>query len=119
MNFEFAKYTEVTDFAHEVNPEYKTGNYSRIFICPDVLDYWLVRVLEGYNEEYEKEEGCFVLEREKIGKSSRSENLTIRKLREILENDTFESWDIQEYHNIDELIEDIDGGFGILNLKEI
>lgn len=66
MEFEFAKYTEVTDYAFKVNPNYKNEGFIRFFICPDVWDFWFVRILEGYNEEYDEEEGSFILERNKI-----------------------------------------------------
>lgn len=36
MIFEFAKYTEITDYAFKVNPSYKDDGYVRFFICPDV-----------------------------------------------------------------------------------
>lgn len=32
MNFEFAKYTEITDFAFEINPNYKKEGFVRFFI---------------------------------------------------------------------------------------
>ena len=56
MEFDFAKYTEITDYAFKINPEYKKSGYIRLFICPDVWDFWFVRILQGYNEEYEKED---------------------------------------------------------------
>ena len=117
MKFEFAKYTEITDYAFKVRPDYKNDGYVRFFICPDVLDYWFVRILQGYNKDYEKDEGCFVLEQDKIAKHSKAENLGLSKVKEIILDDCGESWDIEERYDIDELIEMLDGGFGILNLK--
>jgi hypothetical protein len=54
MNFEFAKYTEITDYAMKHNPDYKASGYERIFICPDVWDFWLVRILKGYRNDEEE-----------------------------------------------------------------
>lgn len=118
MEFEFGKYTEVTELAHEVNPEYKSSSYSRIFLCTDTHDFWLARILVGFNEEYEKEEGSFVLERDKISKDYKAEILTKSKAIELLENDSFENWDLQTSNDEDELIEMVDGGWGILNLMQ-
>jgi len=47
MKFEFVKATEITEIAM-TNPEYKKNGYLRVFICPDVLDIWLLRILRGY-----------------------------------------------------------------------
>jgi hypothetical protein len=120
MEFKFAKYTEITDLALEVNPEYKKAGYTRIFICPDVWDYWLVRILPNYNEEYEPEEGVHILERNKVEKLHRGEELTMRKLKAILIEDDFSNYDLETGHHIEDMITDmIDGGFGILNRKEV
>lgn len=117
MEFQFGKYTEITDFAFENNPEYKTGGYIRFFICPDVTDFWLVRIMKDMNAEYEQEKGTFLMEREMLAKDYRGEKLTVEKVREIVKNDTFENWDIQESDSLEELIGNIDDGFGILELK--
>lgn len=120
MKFEFAKYTEITDYAFGVNPEYKNAGYVRLFICPDVFDFWLVRILEGVNEEYEKEEGSYVLERNQIPMNTKGQKLTILKLRDILENDDFGNYDLIQGFDLEKLIDDnLDDGFGIINRKEI
>ena len=120
MNFEFAKFTEITDFAFEVNPDYRNENYIRFFICPDVHTFWFVRILKGYNKDYEKEEGCFLLERNNVEKNSKTENLTIGKVRKIIEEDDGSNWDVYQGMDVEELINDyLDEGFGILNRKEI
>lgn len=77
--FDFAKYTEVTDLA---------------FICQDVNDYWLVRILKGYNEDYEKDEDSSLMERDKIAKNHKSDRLTLSKTRAILKKDKFENWNV-------------------------
>lgn len=116
--FEFAKYTEITDLAFKLNPDYQTSGYIRIFICPDVNDYHLVRVLKGFNEEYEKDENSFLLERNKIEKDRKQDKLTLSKVRSILINDEFDNWDIFQFDSLKDAINELDGGFGILNLKE-
>lgn len=115
MEFEFAKFTEITDFAFEVNPNYKQEGYIRFFICPDVNDFWFIRVLKDVNEDYEKEEGIFLLERNNIGKA-KTDKLSVSKLRKIIQEDDGSNWDNKQYRTLDKLIEDLDGGYGILNL---
>jgi hypothetical protein len=117
MKFEFAKYTEITDYAFNINPEYKNNGYVRLFICPDVWDYWFVRILKDVNEEYEYEEGSFVLERNKIEMDRKGEKLSLTKLRRIIEEDDFSNWDIKQGFDLEELIDMLDDGFGIIDRK--
>ena len=117
MKFEFAKYTEITDYAFEVNPNYKNEGFVRFFICPDVTDFWFVRILANHNEDYAIEEGCFVLERNNIPKARREE-LTLAKVKKIILEDDGCNWDIQSGYDIENLIDMLDDGFGILNRKE-
>jgi hypothetical protein len=118
MIFEFGKYTEITDLAFEVNPEYKNEGYVRFFICPDVWDFWFVRILAGYNKDYEREEGSFLLERNKIEMDKKGQKLTISKVRQIISEDDASSWDIEQSDDINELIDTLDDSFGINNLKD-
>lgn len=118
LTFEFGKYTEITDLAFETNPNYKNEGYIRFFICPDVWDFWFVRILKDTNEEYETEEGCFLLERNKIEMSRKGENLTVSKVKQIILEDDGGNWDMMESHDLQELIKEIDGAFGIHNLKD-
>lgn len=118
MKFEFAKYTEVTDLALKLRPSYLEEGYTRFFICPDVWDYWYVRILKGYDEDYEEEEDSFILERNKIPKNGgRSENLSLKKLKEIILEDDLGNWDLKQGFDEESLIDLLDDGFGILNRK--
>lgn len=112
MKFEFAKYTEITTFAFKTDPEYKKEGYVRLFICPDTNNYWLVRILKGYNEDYDKEEGSFILERTMIDKD-RGEKLQLQKLRKIIQEDDRSNWDIKVSYDVEELIDMLDDGFGV------
>jgi len=118
MKFEFAKYTEITDLAFKVRPEYKGEGYIRFFICPDVHTFWFIRLLKGVNEHYETEEGSYLLERNNIDKDFKGEKLTIAKVKEIIENDCGDNWDFEQDFDLEELIDNLDDGFGILNRKE-
>lgn len=117
-NFSFGKYTEITDLALDQRPEYKKEGYIRFFICLDTWDFWFVKILQGYNVDYEHDEGSYILERDKIAKHRKSENLTLLKVKTIIDNDDYSNFDIQHSYDIDTLIKMIDGGFGINNLKE-
>ena len=123
MKFEFAKYTEVTDYAFKINPGYKNDGYVRFFICEDVWDFWFVRILKGYkyveDEGYVEDTDNYILERNKIEMDRKDQKLNLNKLRQIIEEDDFSNWDIEQSDDIDELIDMIDGGFGIHNLKEV
>lgn len=116
MTFEFAKYTEITDYVRERRPDMFDGGYTRFFICPDVNDFWLARILTNTNKRYNHEDGVFLMERNNISKSKR-ENLTMRRLAQIIDEDDGSCWDQEEAESEQECIEMIDGGWGILNLK--
>ena len=114
MKFEFAKYTEITNIYKKHSDSLHDGDgYIRFFICLDVNDFWLVRVIEGVNEDYEKEEGTYLLERNNIPKESKKQDLSLSKVIELIKEDDFSNWDIKQYSDLEELIEDIDGGFGL------
>ena len=114
MKFEFAKYTEITDLYKKYSTDLQEGDgYTRFFICLDVNDFWIVRVLEGFNAEYEKEEGTFLMERNNVQKESKKQDLSLSKVIELVKEDDFSNWDIIEYFDMTDLIDDLDGGFGL------
>lgn len=122
MEFKFANYTEITDYAFKVNPNYKNEGFVRFFICPDVWDFWFVRILKGY--ENDDEEGYienpenYILERNKIEMDRKGQKLTLAKVKQIIEEDDGSNWDLQQGYDIEDLIDMLDDGFGILNRKE-
>ncbi len=114
MKFEIGVFTDITEIYKKYTSSLQDGDgYIKFFICLDVKDIWLIRVIEGLNEEYSKEDGKFLLERNNIPKDFKSQNLTLSKVIEIIKNDDFSNWDVNEYDDLDLLIEDIDGGFGL------
>jgi hypothetical protein len=92
LQFEFGKYTEVTDYLKENFPE-KYKSYSRLFVCPDVRDAQFIRVMPGVNKDYQKEENSFLVEYEKIPNRYKGEEMTLPRLREIGSEDELECWD--------------------------
>lgn len=114
--FSFAKATEVTDLAFRVNSEYKTIGYSRIFIVPDVLDYHVLRVLPNVGDNYESVVGKFILEYNMVPKS-RTETPSIARISKILSEDEFDNWSYFVFDSIEEVLDRVDQGYGINNLK--
>lgn len=147
---EFAKYYNVTKVLEDMLKEddklfsYQEGNYQGLYICQDTHDFWVCRILEGYNEEFEQEEGSWLVERNKIDKYDLLEfiqqddedklEINTRGLRDdaidsfeakelikfvILYDDDkgLEGWDNTQCDSLDECIKVIDGGFGIIELS--
>lgn len=123
MNFEFAKYTEITDLAFEVSPQYKNDKYVRFFICPDVWDFWFVRILKGYENDdkkgYIENPNMYILERNNIAMDKKGQNLTLAKVKKIIEEDDGSNWDLQQGYDIEELIDMLDNGHGIINRQAV
>lgn len=116
LKFEFGKYTEVTEFAKEHGTF--ESCYTRFFVCTDTWDYWFIRLLVGYDEDYNPCEGAFLIERNNIPKDNKTDMITLAKLKEIVEEDDGSNYDYEPASTEEEALEMIDGGFGILNLVE-
>ena len=70
MKFEFAKYTYITELYKKHSSNLMEGDgYIKFFICLYTNDIWLARVIEGFNEHYEEEDGVYLLERNNIPKN--------------------------------------------------
>ena len=121
MDFRFGIYTEVTDLVFEMYPEYKYDGYERFFICPDTHDFWVIRILKGYGEDYEVKEGSFLLERNKIDRHQfAGRNVTVLQVRKVITLDREDggNWDYVSSDDIDNLINEyVDSGYGVLNIK--
>ena len=67
---EFAKYYNVSDIVDTMMEKkeidcYPTGEdkYKGVYVCEDSNDFWISRILKGYNEEYEKDDDMYLVER--------------------------------------------------------
>ena len=118
LKFEFPKYTEITDLAFAVNPQYKREKYSRFFVCDDVKTIWFIRVIPGMNEEYEEDSSKILVERVNIEKRNRIQ-LSVNKLIKIIEDDNGDNYDCRDYNNIEDVIESLSDIYGINNLKQV
>lgn len=70
---EFAKYYNVTDIVDTMIGKgeiycYPTGEdkFLGVYVCEDSNDFWISRILKGYNEEYEKDDNMYLVERNQI-----------------------------------------------------
>ena len=70
---EFAKYYNVSDIVDAMMEKkeidcYPTGEdkFLGVYVCEDSNDFWISRILKGYNEEYEKDDDMYLVERNKI-----------------------------------------------------
>lgn len=70
---EFAKYYNVSDIVDQmqVNEEidgYPSGvdKFKGVYVCMDTNDFWVSRILKGYNEDYSQAENKYLVERNRI-----------------------------------------------------
>lgn len=70
---EFAKYYNVSDIVDTMMEKkeidcYPTGEdkFLGVYVCEDSNDFWISRILKGYNEEYERDDNMYLVERNKI-----------------------------------------------------
>lgn len=73
MRIKFAKYYNATDLVNKMIKEDKLDCYkdcidsfTGIYICSDTNDFWIARINKNLNEDYNEEEGVFLIERNKI-----------------------------------------------------
>ena len=117
---EFAKYTEATTLANQLDTiDYYKGVHS-VWVCRDTHDYWIVKIHENLNEDYEKEEGTWLVERNKLPHYKRlAPSITTDIKRAIrLDLDDCGGWDSQEHDSLEDCLEAIDGGFGLVKESE-
>lgn len=112
MKFEFAKATDITEFAKKNFPE-MYGGCKKIFITTDVNDYHILRVIEGYGKDYEEEEGSFILEWQKIYKMKTDKISSLNRLKKILEQDDGGNWAYTVFSSFGDVMERVDGGYGV------
>lgn len=145
---EYAKYYNATNIAKEMfkNKElndYTEENLKGVFVCNDSNDFWICRLLEGYNDEYEKVDGLWLIERNKINKfdllsyieEKENKNFCVsnkRELHEVLsklnvkhiiktvikmdDNECLMNWDNKECLSYEECIEVLEDGNEILKI---
>lgn len=70
---EFAKYYDVSKVVDDMQEKeeidgYPTGDdrFKGVYVCMDTNDFWICRILKGYNEEYEQDENMYLVERNRF-----------------------------------------------------
>lgn len=143
---EFAKYYHVTKTMNKmINDDllysHKGSRIKEIYICRDTNDMWVARIYENLNSDFDYEEGCYLLEREKIdlyelidfigeiedtyyiitskylGNSfidDMDDKKMIRYVLQYCDENGLEGWDNREYSSMEDIVGDIDGGYGII-----
>ena len=115
MKLEFGKYTDVTNLAKEVNPDY-LGDYYKVYICPDTENWWLACVQKDINDDYEREVGTYLIERDLIEYDTpklRNEFLSKENVVNVLKNRNGDFWDATEFSSFEDVVDSVDGGYGI------
>lgn len=153
---EFAKYYDVLKIVEDMQEKeeiysYPMGDdkFKGVYVCMDTNDFWICRILKGYNEEYEQDKNMYLVERNKFSIYDVMDKLHdqfAKRLPEFKENepsyvqknkahdyfrkfktkdivrvviildDEYElsNWDCCEAESLEEAIQIVDGGYGIL-----
>lgn len=152
VKMEFAKYYDCGEVFKKLLEEKKLecyeGNHGYVghYVCSDTHDFWVCRILKGYDYAYNISEDSFLVERNKIDKyefvdfycekygygDNEGMNRNYRDMfidcldvRDIVshvliidDESGLEGWDAHECSSLEECVKVIDGGFGILTLPE-
>lgn len=156
---EFAKYYNVTKLVDDMQKKEEIDTYPTeakdkfvgVYVCMDTNDFWISRISKDVNENYNHEEGIYLVERNKIsvydimdklhemfkrplpefsGKElsyqmknkchdyfKRFKTKDICRAVIMLDDwDGLSNWDNCEAESLEDAIDIIDGGFGILPL---
>lgn len=145
---EFAKYYNATELMKKMiadkKLDYKDDEYIGFYVCMDTHDFWVCRVIKDMNEEYVRQDGAYLIERNKIDKfdfvkhycekiklvntyfnrTSRDNFIgkidTLDVIKEVMimdDENGLENWDAIQTHSMEDAIEIIDDGFGIIELE--
>lgn len=145
------KYYDVSKIVEEMQDKeeidcYPTGDdkFEGVYVCMDTNDFWISRISKNLNEDYEYEEGIYLIERNKIDIYAVADKLFelynkelpiplnkhtchrffdrvrtrhICKAVILLDNeDGLSNWDNCEAESLEDAIDMLDAGYGILPL---
>ena len=119
IKLEFGKYTDITNFAKSVSSE-MYGMYEKIYICPDTNNWWISLIQEGYDEDYEPSPGTYLIERNnpEYPNGGRLPQIVLTRpdgfIKDVLLDWDGSCWDNYEADSLEEAIEVVDGGYGII-----
>lgn len=148
----FAKYYNVTRLVDDMQKKEEIGTYPTetkdkfvgVYVCMDTNDFWISRINKDLNEDYDHEEGIYLVERNKFDIYTVADKLfelykkrlpmTLNKntchdyfdkfktkdiCRAVIMLDDWDglcNWDNCEAKSLEAVIDIIDGGYGILPL---
>lgn len=148
----FAKYYNVTKLVDEMIEKNEVDTYPTkeddkfvgVYVCMDTNDFWISRISKDVNEDYNYEEGTYLVERNKFDIYTVADKLfelydkrlptTLNKniyhdyfdqfkakdiCRAVIMLDDWDglsNWDNCEAESLEDAIDIINGGFGILPL---
>jgi hypothetical protein len=97
IRMEFAKYYNVSNLVEKMQKAEEIDCYPTdkdklegVYVCMDTNDFWISRINNGYNEEYDREDGKYLVERNKISiyyVMDKLHELYSKKLPDFKEND--------------------------------
>lgn len=125
-------------------PTRENDKFVGVYVCMDTNDFWISRISKDLNADYDHEEGTYLVERNKFDIYAVADKLfelykkrlptTLNKhachryfdkfkskdiCRAVIFLDDFDglsNWDNYEANSLEEAIDIIDGGYGILPL---
>ena len=148
----FAKYYNVTKLVDDMQKKEEVDTYPTkekdkfvgIYVCMDTNDFWISRISKDLNEDYDHEEGTYLVERNKFDIYTVADKLfelyekrlptTLNKntcrdyfdkfktkdiCRAVIMLDDWDglcNWDNCEAESLENAVDIIDSGFGILPL---
>ena len=142
----FAKYYNVARLVDDMQKKEEIDTYPTeakdkfvgVYICMDTNDFWISRISKDLNEDYDYEEGMYLIERNKfdiytvadkkrlptdLNKNTCHGYFNQFKAKDICRAvimlddwDGLSNWDNCETESLEDAIDIIDGGFGILPL---
>lgn len=148
----FAKYYNVTRLVDDMQKKEEIDTYPTevkdkfvgVYVCMDTNDFWISRISKDVNEDYDYEEGIYLVERNKFDIYTVADKLfelynkrlptdlnkntchgyfdqfkakdICRAVIMLDDWDGLSNWDNCEAESLEDAIDIIDGGFGILPL---
>lgn len=104
--------------------DYLAGDYVGLYFQEDVRSFHVFRILEGWNSEYDREEGSILVEHNMIDKDEvglwKASNVLdrLKRLVRFDLNSGFENWDILDgFDSVEEAVESIVEGYMVETVK--
>lgn len=97
MNTKYSLFTDVSDLAHKLNPEYQANGYSKVFVGDRGDSFLVARLATNINEHFEEEEGVYLVEINVIDKENLADTLTDENTRKLLVDDSFDNWEYESF----------------------